>query len=138
MLAFCWFVFLFRITSYNVCYTKLLRIPVFPDLYGVYKKGNWAFSLGVGPVAGGGTATFDNGLPSFEIPISKAVPALAGLSQISPDLAVTGYSLKMEIPINTTRPVKIFLFLRSYLLLILLKQGFVITSYSIHYTKLYE
>ncbi len=72
-------------------------IPVFPDLYGVYKKGNWAFSLGVGPVAGGGTATFDNGLPSFEIPISKAVPALAGLSQISPNLAVTGYDLDMEL-----------------------------------------
>ena len=72
-------------------------IPVFPDLYGVYKKGNWAFSLGVGPVAGGGTATFDNGLPSFEIPVSKAVPALAGLSQISPSLAVTGYDLDMEL-----------------------------------------
>ena len=66
-------------------------------MYGVYKKGNWAFSLGVGPVAGGGTATFDNGLPSFEIPISKAVPALAGLSQISPNLAVTGYDLDMEL-----------------------------------------
>jgi len=81
----------------NPYYEGETTIPVFPDLYGVYKKGNWAFSLGVGPVAGGGTATFDNGLPSFEIPISKAVPALAGLSQISPDLAVTGYSLKMEL-----------------------------------------
>lgn len=62
-------------------------IPVFPDLYGVYKKGNWAFSLGVGPVAGGGTATFDNGLPSFEIPVSKLG---VGLKQLAPLLSSYG------------------------------------------------
>lgn len=71
--------------------------PVFPDLYGVYKKDKLAFSIWVGPAAGGGSAEFKNGLPSFEIPISKAVPGLAGLSQISPALAVTGYDLNMSM-----------------------------------------
>jgi len=70
--------------------------PVFPDFYGVYKKDKWAFSLGFGPAAGGGSAKFDNGLPSFEIPISKIVPALSGLGQIDPALAVSGYSLSMS------------------------------------------
>ena len=70
--------------------------PVFPDVYGVYKKDKWAFSLGFGPAAGGGSAKFDNGLPSFEIPISKIVPALSGLGQIDPGLAVSGYSLNMS------------------------------------------
>ncbi|MCK3684645.1 hypothetical protein [Maribellus sp. YY47] len=78
-------------------YEGKTTIPVYPDLYGVYKKGKWAFSFGVGPAAGGGTATFDNGLPSFEIPISKIVPSLAGLTQIDPALAVTSYDLNMEL-----------------------------------------
>jgi len=77
-------------------------VPVFPDLYAVYKKDKWAFSLGVGPVGGGGTSTFDRGLPSFEIPISKAVPALAGLSQIHPDLGVTGYSADLAFDGSST------------------------------------
>ncbi len=70
--------------------------PVFPDFYGVYKMDKWAFSLGFGPAAGGGSAKFDNGLPSFEIPVSKIVPALSGLGQIDPGLAVSGYSLDMS------------------------------------------
>uniref|UniRef100_UPI0032177719 OmpP1/FadL family transporter n=1 Tax=uncultured Draconibacterium sp. TaxID=1573823 RepID=UPI0032177719 len=78
------------------------KIPVFPDLYGVYKKDKWAFSLGIGPVGGGGTATFDRGLPSFEIPISKAVPALAGLAQINPALGVTGYSADLSFDGSST------------------------------------
>ena len=66
------------------------KIPVFPNLYAVYKKDNWAFSLGVGPAAGGGTAEFGSGLPSLEIPVSKAVPQLA-------PLGVTGYDLAMAL-----------------------------------------
>ncbi|WP_346861358.1 hypothetical protein [uncultured Draconibacterium sp.] len=77
-------------------------VPVFPDLYAVYKKDKWAFSLGLGPVGGGGTSTFDRGLPSFEIPISKAVPALAGLSQINPALGVTGYSADLAFDGSST------------------------------------
>lgn len=71
-------------------------VPVFPTAFAVYKKENWAFSLGFGPNSGGGSAKFDRGLPSFEIPISKVVPALAGLSQIDPALSVSGYSADLS------------------------------------------
>ncbi|MDX1284842.1 MAG: hypothetical protein R3182_07520, partial [Draconibacterium sp.] len=73
----------------NPNYEGLTDVAIFPDLYAVYKKDKWAFSLFVGPVGGGGTAVFDRGLPSFEIPISKVVPGLAGLTQINPLLNVT-------------------------------------------------
>ncbi|MEN8117446.1 MAG: hypothetical protein ABFS16_10730 [Bacteroidota bacterium] len=72
-------------------YIGEVKAPVFPSAYGVYKKDKWAFSLGFGPVGGGGSAEFERGLPSFEIPITKVVPGLAGLSQIDPSLSVTGY-----------------------------------------------
>ena len=65
--------------------------PIFPTGFAVYKKDKWAFSFGFGPNAGGGTATFDRGLPSFEIPISKVPAALGGLVLIDPSLAVSGY-----------------------------------------------
>lgn len=68
-------------------YKGEVTIPVFPTAFAVYKEDNWAFSLGFGPNGGGGTAEYDRGLPSFEIPISKVVP---GLSQQG--LPVTGYS----------------------------------------------
>ena len=77
-------------------------IPVFPNLYGVYKKDKWAFSLGIGPVAGGGTAEFAEGIPTLEIPFSQVVPALAGLAQIDPSLAVTGYDLDMSFKVAST------------------------------------
>jgi long-chain fatty acid transport protein len=74
-------------------YIGKVKAPVFPNAYAVYKNNNWAFSLGFGPVGGGGSATFDRGLPSFEIPITKLVPGLAGLKQLpSPyNYNVSGY-----------------------------------------------
>lgn len=72
-------------------YVGKVSVPVFPTAFAVYKKENWAFSLGFGPNAGGGSAEFERGLPSFEIPISKIVPGLGGLTQIDPSLDVTGY-----------------------------------------------
>jgi len=70
--------------------------PVFPTAFAVYKKDKWAFSFGFGPNAGGGTATFKKGLPSFEIPISKLPAGLAALSQIDPALAVSGYDVDLS------------------------------------------
>jgi long-chain fatty acid transport protein len=55
--------------------------PVVPSIQAAYKKGNWAFSGSVAVTGGGGKATFEDGLPSFE--------ALAGTStQIA---AMAGY-----------------------------------------------
>jgi long-subunit fatty acid transport protein len=77
-------------------YVGKVTVPVFPTAFAVYKKENWAFSLGFGPNAGGGSADFDRGLPSFEIPITKVVPGLAGLTQIDPALNVTGYDAELS------------------------------------------
>jgi len=44
--------------------------PVFPNVYAVYKTGNLAIGGGFLPVGGGGSAEFDKGLPSFEVPVS--------------------------------------------------------------------
>ena len=52
-------------------YEGKVNAPVFPSGFAVYKMDRWAFSFGVGPNAGGGSAVYESGLPSFEIPISK-------------------------------------------------------------------
>jgi long-chain fatty acid transport protein len=56
-------------------------VPAFPSAFAVYKVDKWAFSAGFGPNAGGGTAKYSKGLPSFEIPIS-AIPSLLKLSGV--------------------------------------------------------
>lgn len=40
--------------------------PIIPSLQGAYKKGKWVLSGSIAVSGGGGKATFDNGLPSFE------------------------------------------------------------------------
>jgi opacity protein-like surface antigen len=82
-------------------YKGEVTIPVFPTAFAVYKEDNWAFSLGFGPNGGGGTAEYDRGLPSFEIPITKVVPVLAGLTQIDPALNVTDYSAELSFEGNS-------------------------------------
>lgn len=78
-------------------YVGEVSAPLFPDLYAVYKKGKWAVSLGINPIGGGGGATYNNGLPSFEMGVADLVPGLAGLEAVGTaagvDLGVTGYSL---------------------------------------------
>lgn len=85
----------FPILNQPAYYKGEAVVPIFPNVYAVYKKDKWAFSLGVGPTSGGGTVEFANGLPTFEIPVAKAAYAFGGLGAIDPNLAVTGYSLDM-------------------------------------------
>lgn len=80
----------------NPEYIGEVRVPVFPTAFAVYKKDKLALSLNFSPIGGGGSADFARGLPSFEIPITKIVPGLAGLTQINPALNVTGYDAKLE------------------------------------------
>jgi len=76
-------------------YEGVVNVPVFPTAFAVYKMDNWAFSLGFGPNAGGGSAVYDRGLPSFEIPLTKIAPGLgqlAGLQQAGVDIELpNGY-----------------------------------------------
>ncbi len=73
--------------------------PVVPSLQGVYRKGNWALSGNLAITGGGGKATFNEGLPSFESQISTLVPMINGFApglvgQIpGASLSAKGYSL---------------------------------------------
>jgi len=55
-------------------YVGDVAAPLFPDFYAVFKKNKFAIGFGFTPNAGGGSAKYDTGLPSFEIPVS-AIPA---------------------------------------------------------------
>ncbi|MCJ7802453.1 MAG: hypothetical protein MUP82_08875, partial [Candidatus Marinimicrobia bacterium] len=71
--------------------------PVFPNFYVAYKTGNLAFGDGLVPIGGGGSAVFDDGLPSFEVPVSLLPAGLtaAGIptSKYDLDVAFDGSSL---------------------------------------------
>ena len=77
--------------------------PLVPSLQGVYKAGKWAFSGNLAVIGGGGKATFNDGLPSFESQISMLPslinsfsPTLIALSpNASPGASITskGYSV---------------------------------------------
>ena len=58
-------------------YDGEVTAPFFPSIYAVYKTNKLAFSLGFMPVGGGGGATYETGLPSFEMSPSDLVPSLA-------------------------------------------------------------
>jgi len=68
-------------------YKGTVFAPVFPSVYAAYKTGRVVFSGGFNAVGGGGGATFDKGLPSFEMSISDLVPGLQAQG-----IPVTGYS----------------------------------------------
>ncbi|MBK9391048.1 MAG: aromatic hydrocarbon degradation protein [Bacteroidetes bacterium] len=59
-------------------YVGDVSAPVYPGVYAAYNTGKLSFSLGFNPIGGGGGATYDKGLPSFEMPISALVPGLVG------------------------------------------------------------
>lgn len=49
--------------------------PIIPSLSAAYKTGDWTFGGHFAIVGGGGKASFDGGLPSFEMPVSL-IPSL--------------------------------------------------------------
>jgi len=57
-------------------FTGVINVPIFPGVYAAYKKGKFTVSFGWNPVGGGGGATFEKGLPSFEMMLSDLVPVL--------------------------------------------------------------
>ncbi len=75
-------------------YDGMLSADIFPTAYAVYKKDRVAFSLGLGPNSGGGSADFDKGLPSFEKEISTLPPNLAELSKLG--MNVQGYNVDLS------------------------------------------
>jgi long-chain fatty acid transport protein len=65
--------------------------PIFPSIYGVYKKGDWAFSFGFNPVAGGGKVNFDKGIPMLEVKAAVLPTMLSAMG-----LPTDKYSLDMQ------------------------------------------
>lgn len=57
-------------------YKGTVFAPFFPSIYAAFKMNKFAVSLGFMPIGGGGGATYENGLPSFEMGISDLVPGL--------------------------------------------------------------
>ena len=85
-------------------YEGKVNVPVFPDFYAVYKSGKLAFSFGVGPNGGGGTADYTTGLPSFEWQLST-IPTLVTMmgiatTQYSADIAFNGASIFWGVQAN--------------------------------------
>ncbi len=85
-------------------YVGKVNVPVFPNVYAVYKTGKLAVSFGFGPNAGGGSADYDRGLPAFETPIA-AIPLLLssfGLptTAYSADIAFNGKSVFYGFQLN--------------------------------------
>ena len=77
-------------------YEGKVTAPLFPSVYAAYKLDKLAFSVGFMPIGGGGGATYENGLPSFEMSQSDLVPALAasmGASAYDMDVYFKGSSI---------------------------------------------
>jgi len=81
----------------NDTYVGEVRVPIFPTAFAVYKTDKLAISFGFGPNAGGGTADFTTGLPTFEIPVSLVPTLISQLgvptSAYSVDMAFKGKSV---------------------------------------------
>jgi len=88
----------------NHTYDGKVSVPVFPDLYIAYKKDKLALSFGFGPSAGGGTADFEKGLPSFEWKFSVLPTLISGMglptTKYSADIAFKGSSVFYGFQVN--------------------------------------
>ena len=60
-------------------YTGDVTVPAFPAFYSVYKMDKLAISFGLSPNAGGGTAKYNRGLPSFETQIAMLPAMITGM-----------------------------------------------------------
>lgn len=63
--------------------------PVFPTVFFVFKKDKIAYSFGIMPIGGGGSALFEKGLPSFE----KQVAIMPG-SLTASGIPTSAYSME--------------------------------------------
>ena len=56
-----------------------VKAPLFPSIYGSYKIGKFAISIGVNPIGGGGSSEFEKGIPSVELGIASLPAMMAAL-----------------------------------------------------------
>jgi long-chain fatty acid transport protein len=80
----------------NGTYKGTVFAPLFPSIYAAFKLNKFAFSFGFMPIGGGGGATYDAGLPSFEMDIADLVPktaSLFGTTEYDADISFEGSSV---------------------------------------------
>lgn len=87
--------------------------PLFPTAYATFKKDRFAVSLGVNPIGGGGSALFEEGLPSFEQQVAVLPPTLnaAGIptSDYAFETRFDAQSIFWGVQANATYKVNDFL-----------------------------
>ncbi len=87
-------------------YVGDVAAPLFPNFYAVYKKDKLALGFGFQPNGGGGSATYNTGLPSFEIPISIIPPLLTSngipTNKYSADINFDGSSVFWGAQLNAS------------------------------------
>jgi long-chain fatty acid transport protein len=75
-------------------------------LFAVYKKDKFALSFGFGVNSGGGSADFNTGLPSFEIPISTLPALVSGFgiptTAYTTDISFSGKSFYLGFQMNAS------------------------------------
>jgi len=90
----------------NDTYTGKTTVPFFPNVYAVYKKDRLALSLGFGPNAGGGSADYNRGLPSFETPIALLPLLLTSMgiptTKYASDIVFKGSSIFLGFQANAS------------------------------------
>lgn len=90
----------------NGTYDGKVNVPLFPDAFVAYKKGPLALSFGFGPAAGGGTADFTRGLPSFEWQFATLPGLISSLgiptTKYAADIAFKGSSVYLGFQFNAS------------------------------------
>ncbi len=90
-------------------YDGKVKAPVFPGIYAAYKTGKLALSFGFNPVAGGGSAEFERGLPSFEWQFAALPAMITGMgiptNQYSADIYFKGTSVYFGFQFNVSYAV---------------------------------
>jgi len=85
-------------------YLGKTRAPIYPGVYAAFNAGKFSVSAGVNPVGGGGSAKYDDGLPSFDMRLSDLVPILTDqgipTTQYSTDIYFEGKSVFMGYQVN--------------------------------------
>ncbi|MCB8964984.1 MAG: outer membrane protein transport protein [Bacteroidales bacterium] len=89
-------------------YVGDIAVPAYPDVYFAYKKDKFAIGFGFQPNAGGGSAKYDTGLPSFEIPYASLPATLSDMygagfcSEYSADIQFNGSSIFWGAQLNAS------------------------------------
>jgi long-chain fatty acid transport protein len=87
-------------------YEGSVKAPLFPSVAAAYKMDKLAFSFGFNPVGGGGGATYDAGLPSFEMGVADLVPLTYangfGTTDYSADIFFEGSSVYFGYQANVS------------------------------------